>query len=158
MTQPKQIYTEKFVRVFSHWRTTYLITRVTPLNDEPDTRGYMVTFKRWFARKRQQEFNFTRILSRCTVRCCGFTLAPHATSRDRRKWQIAVDENKALLLHHHQLVRTAKDKLDNLMCEVQRSNQFLTSSLVISGHREDVETRVKWTVQKIRDTQVQTHK
>ena len=68
-------------------------------------------------------------------------LAPPATSRGRREWQKVVDENKALLMHHLQLVQIAKEKLAYLMREVQeKCEQFqlykrrrLYTSMTIRG-------------------------
>ena len=80
-------------------------------------------------------------------------LPRNATFRERRKWQKAVDGNRALLQHHHQPMQSAEDKLANLMREVQEKHQFLdkfTDS--IWTHREDALTRVKCTVQTICDT------
>ena len=54
-------------------------------------------------------------------------LAPPATSRERRErleWQKVVDANKALPLHHRQLVQTAKEKLASLMLEIQEKRDL----------------------------------
>ena len=64
-------------------------------------------------------------LEQCEKETALLALAPSATSRERREWQKVVDENKALLLHHRQLVQIAKEKLAYLMREVQeKCEQF----------------------------------
>ena len=44
-------------------------------------------------------------------------------ARERREWQRVVDENKVLIPHHRQVVQTTKEKLANLMREVQEKRE-----------------------------------
>ena len=50
--------------------------------------------------------------------------APRAASRDKQEWQKVVDDRNALVLHHRQLVQTAKEKLASLMREMHEKREI----------------------------------